>query len=314
MASTPTRIGQVNAAGDNQALFLKVFGGEVLAAFATRTVTLDKHMVRNIESGKSAQFPRLGKNSASYHTPGTQLTGKAINNAEVVIPVDDMLISDVAIANIDEAMSHYDVRSQYAFECADALAQQFDKTVMQVGLNAARTGSNQVTGLPGGTIITSANAKTVGADLATSFFDAAQALDENDVPEQDKRYGFLRPAQYYLLARTTDVINKDWDGRGSYADGSVIRVAGVELVKTNNLPITNVTSQFRADYDVNASTTAALIMHESAVGTVKLIDLAVESTGHRVDYQDTLLVAKQALGHGKVRVEAAVEVRTGTPV
>lgn len=38
----------------DNALFLKVFSGEVLTAFANKTVTMDKHMVRTIASGKSA--------------------------------------------------------------------------------------------------------------------------------------------------------------------------------------------------------------------------------------------------------------------
>lgn len=37
-------------------LFLKVFSGEVITAFEENTVTLDKHTVRTIASGKSAQL------------------------------------------------------------------------------------------------------------------------------------------------------------------------------------------------------------------------------------------------------------------
>lgn len=52
--ANPTRLGQINGAGDVNALFLKVFSGEVLAAFAQQTVMLGRHMVRTISSGKSA--------------------------------------------------------------------------------------------------------------------------------------------------------------------------------------------------------------------------------------------------------------------
>ncbi|MES9289607.1 hypothetical protein ABEQ80_12590, partial [Cutibacterium acnes] len=41
---------------DKLALFLKIFGGEVLTAFARRSVTMDKHMVRTIQKGKSGTF------------------------------------------------------------------------------------------------------------------------------------------------------------------------------------------------------------------------------------------------------------------
>lgn len=53
---TPSRLGQANGAGDALALFLKVFSGEVLTAFAETNVALSRSMVRSIKSGKSAQF------------------------------------------------------------------------------------------------------------------------------------------------------------------------------------------------------------------------------------------------------------------
>lgn len=48
--------GQVNGAGAADALFMKVYGGEVLTAFEETNVVLDKHMVRQIPNGKSASF------------------------------------------------------------------------------------------------------------------------------------------------------------------------------------------------------------------------------------------------------------------
>jgi len=50
--ATVTRIGQINGAGDVDALFLKVFAGEILTAFETACVTLDKHLVRTISHGE----------------------------------------------------------------------------------------------------------------------------------------------------------------------------------------------------------------------------------------------------------------------
>jgi hypothetical protein len=58
MDAIASRLGQINGTGgsyaNDNALFLKVFGGEVLTAFANKVVTMDKHMVRTISSGKSA--------------------------------------------------------------------------------------------------------------------------------------------------------------------------------------------------------------------------------------------------------------------
>lgn len=50
-AYTVSRLGQVNQAGDDKEIFLKVFAGEVLTAFEGSNVTLDKHIVRTIKSG-----------------------------------------------------------------------------------------------------------------------------------------------------------------------------------------------------------------------------------------------------------------------
>jgi len=53
--AVPSRIGQQLGTGDSRALFLKIFSGEVLTTFNTKTVMQEKTRVRNISSGKSAQ-------------------------------------------------------------------------------------------------------------------------------------------------------------------------------------------------------------------------------------------------------------------
>lgn len=52
--STVSRLGQINAGGAADALFLKIFGGEVLVEFERNTVFKDRHFVRQITNGKSA--------------------------------------------------------------------------------------------------------------------------------------------------------------------------------------------------------------------------------------------------------------------
>ena len=71
--TSPSRVGQVNSAGDVDALFLKKFSGEILQTFEESNVFKPLHTVRTIESGKSAQFPVTGIASASYHTPGENI-------------------------------------------------------------------------------------------------------------------------------------------------------------------------------------------------------------------------------------------------
>ena len=101
--ATVSFLGKTNASGDANALFLKVFAGEVLASFQRQNKMLPITMVRSIASGKSASFPLVGLASAEYHTAGAEINGSAINHAERVIHIDDLLISHAFISNLDEA-------------------------------------------------------------------------------------------------------------------------------------------------------------------------------------------------------------------
>ncbi len=313
--ATISDIGQVNNTGTADALFLKVFSGEVLSSFEQATVTADKHMVRTIANGKSAQFPVMGRSSASYHTPGNEITGTALNHAEKIITINDLLISNHFIANIQEAKNHYDVRSVYSSEMGRALAFQMDKHVLQTMVQAAAASANVGdSGYAAGTIITDADADTSATSLISSIFTAAENLDDAYVPSEG-RFCFLKPAQYYLLANATNAVNVDFSGRGSIADGTIPQLAGINLIKTSHLPTANVTGTgvdaggAGGAQVVDASNTVAIITHTSAVRTVKLMDLAVESE-YDIRRQGTLMVAKYAMGHGVLRPEAAVQIQT----
>lgn len=308
--ATVLNIGQVNGAGQTDALFLKVFSGEVLTAFETASVTRDKHFVRTIQSGKSASFPATWKVTGGYHTPGAEIVGQTSNVNERVITIDDLLVSSVFIPNIDEAKNHFDYRSVYSNECGVFLGTNWDKNVLQVGLLAARATAT-VTGANGGTKITSGTDvfKTSGANLVLGLFQAAQTFDEKDIPDSTKKYAFIKPAQYYLLAQVNDLVDKDYNNsNGDKSQGKVYNVGGLELVKTNNLPTTNIATG-PAAYQGDFTKTAALVMTADAVGTVKLMDLSSEME-YDIRRQGTLIVAKYAMGHGILRPECAVELAT----
>lgn len=305
-------IGQVNGAGLTDALFLKVFSGEVLTAFETASVTRDKHFVRTITSGKSAAFPATWKVTGGYHTPGAEIVGQASNVNERVITIDDLLLSSVFIPNIDEAKSHFDYRSIYSNETGVFLGTNWDRNILQVSVLAARAAAT-VTGAFGGTSLTSATTlyKTSATDLIAGHYGIAQAMDEKDIPQANRRYSYIRPAQYYLLAQVDNLVDKDVNNNnGDKAKAKVYEVAGIELVKTNNLPITNIATGPTA-YQGDFTKTAAVITTADAVGTVKLMDMQTEM-GYDMRRQGTLIIAKYLMGHGILRPECAGELRTTT--
>jgi len=305
-----SRMGQINLSNaDNDALYLKVFGGEVLNSFNAECVYQDKQMTREIASGKSAQFPATGTITASYHTPGTQLVGTPIAHNERIITIDDLLLANVFIADIDEAKNHYDVRAEYTRQMGQALAVAYDRNVARVGVLTARA-SATITGNPGGTVINGGvNLRTDGTLIKNFLYAAAQKLDENFAPSTD-RNAFVRPVTYYAAAAVTDLINKDWGGRGSLADGVIDTVAGIKIVKTNNLPNSDESalSTIPSKYRGNFANTAINVFHKGAVGTVRLMNLSMQSE-YLTLFQATNLVARYAVGHGTLRPELSIEGR-----
>lgn len=319
LSASVNRIGQINQSGAVDAIFLKLFGGEVITAFERVNVALQHTLVRTITSGKQASFPSLGTIGAEYHIVGTEIVGKKTNQAEVIFNIDDVLISHTLLPNIDEAKAHFDYRAPLTTEMGRALSKQMDQHILQVGLLAARA-SNVVAGLPGGSVIgkdttgapASADFMTNGDHLAEAIFLAGQTLDEKDVPE-DERVCFVRPAQYNALVKAVKNIDNRWGGRGSFSDGTILKIDNIEIVKTNNLPngvVANgsVAAGTGNRYAGTFTNTAGLVLQRQAVATVKLWDLGMESE-YRVSNQATLLVAKYAVGHGVYRPECAVEIR-----
>jgi len=335
--TTVSRLGQVDLSGDALAIFLKKFSGEVLTTFDESNIMGDKAITKTIESGKSAQFPVTGVASASYHTPGQNIADAGnsylsqIRHAEKIISIDPLLVSTTFISNLDEAMNHYDARSVYAHEIGHQLAVRTDTVKIKTHIAAARASANYTGGKVGDQIDVSAESTTAdstetytAANLQASLFLAAEKMDDNDVPNDGQRFAVLSPTDYYLLVNagvTTSALNRDIGGVGSIATGEIPMVAGINIFKSTHIPTTDLSSTSTGDgasnndvfggsgvgYNGDFSDTVGIVSHPSAIGCVKLLDLAVE-TEYKIELQGTLLVAKYAMGHGVLRPECAFEL------
>ena len=365
----PSRLGQVNLANDVDALFLKVFSGEVLTTFEENNVMMPLHRVRTIQSGKTAQFPVTGVAAAKYHTPGESLltqefddaadtsgTNKYLSkmkHAEKTISIDGVLTASAFLADIDEAKNHYEVRSIYSTEIGRQLAYTADKNLIHTVIAGARTTTDRFGGTLaggddtyGGAVInmgdntnaaaneiqiTSGKIETNGAtpsdstgtSLLNALFMAAELFDSKNVPGEG-RYCLLPPSQYYkLIKENQDAINRDYgnDGNGSTASGVIASVAGIRILKSNHVPsavdlrgtihddagVSNNVFGGTDGYSADFADTCGIVFQTEAVGTVKLMDLSMESE-YYMDRLGTLLMAKYAMGHGVLREEACCEI------
>jgi len=264
----------------------------------------------------------MGRTTAAYHTPGAEILGSDVNHNEKVITINDLLISSAFLSNLEEAKNHWDVRSAYSTEIGRALAFQKDKHVLQT-IGQAAQASASVTGGDAGTVLTntaiaSATAATSANGFIDSLFDAAKTLDDKYVPSEG-RICFLKPEMYYKLANATNAVNVDFSGgaNGGVASGRVLQIAGIKLIAVPHFVTSNVTSGADAGsatqggstpQAVNLTAYEGLVCHPSAVGTVKLMDLATEME-YDIRRQGTLMVAKYAMGHGVLRPESAVGIK-----
>ena len=240
--------------------------------------------------------------------------GQILQKNEKIITIDDLLISHSFISELDQAKAHFDYRNVYSKEMGEALANKVDQHLLQLVCLAARA-AETTSGTGGGNEIVDADAATNADSLVASIFEASEDLDSNNVPESD-RFVVVSPNIYYNIVQSDKILNRDFGGaNGVYADGTVLKVAGMNIVKSNTATTafanhsSDSTTGTNNTYNVAAQATVAVCFHKSCVGTVKLKDLKMESD-YDIRRQGTLLLGKLAYGHGILRPESAVEITT----
>ena len=244
-----TQLGQANLSGDKRALYLKLFSGEMFKGFQNNTIARDLIMKRTLKNGKSLQFIFTGRTKSEFHTPGNSILGDtngAPPVAEKTITIDDLLISSAFVYELDEVLSHYDLRSEISRKIGYALAEKYDRLAFRAVARGARqaspiTATNYVE--PGGTQIrvgstTNDSDAYVAANLVSAFYDAAAALDEKGV-SSDGRVAVLNPRQYYELIQavgSNGLVNRDAQGTALQSGQGIIDIAGIKIYKSMNIP------------------------------------------------------------------------------
>jgi hypothetical protein len=264
LTTSLTRGGQSNSAGDARALYLKLFSGEMFKGFQREAIARDLVMKRTLKNGKSMQFIYTGRTTAEFHTPGNAILGNSDGAppvAEKTITVDDLLISSAFVYELDEVLSHYDLRSEISRKIGYALAQKYDRLIFRALTRGARAASpitkaNFVE--PGGTQIrvgstTNASDAYNSTNLVNAFYDAAAALDEKGV-SGDGRVAVLNPRQYYSLIQaigTNGLINRDEQGDALQKGNGIVEIAGIKIYKSMNIPFF---SQYGTKYGTGSAT------------------------------------------------------------
>ena len=309
--------------------YLKLFSGELFKAYQNKTIAKDLCTRRTLKNGKSMQFIFTGGLEAYYHVPGSPILGATTDAggtanqmpvAEKTIIMDDLLVASTFVYDLDETLANYDLRGEIARKIGYALANSYDQKIFRAAANAAQK-PRAVTGQNSGATIDIAYANRAGqpthsAKLVDAFYAAAQRFDETNVPA-DGRVAVLPPASYYNLITqvSNNVINRDEVGDALQGGTGVYSIAGIRILKSNNLPsaaATHVDGE-NNDYSHTARNFQGIIMHKDSVGCVEAIGPQVQTTSGDVSvmYQGDLIVGRMAMGASDLNPAGAVEIVAG---
>lgn len=313
-------------------LFKVKFATEVETSFKAQTI-MDQFTEKvTIQNGKGYEFPILGDMHAIRHSPGTTLAGQKGTRDKRTINLDKRLVVPKWIPQIDILMDHTNQRSKYASFMAHALATQYDIDLMREVIKGARApatwgdlGTN-VDGVVGGSQIVddafiveatvgSANGVDQAKALAAGIFEAAAEFDKKNIPKNGRNL-MLRPDEYYVLFQNLDLINQWYGGRGSIAEGNILKIAGFNIIENNLLPSDNTDGAVDNEGDldphgVDASQTVAIAFTNESLGTVELQGIFFSEDFHteNISY---LMYATYIVGHGYLRPEACLELKLDT--
>jgi hypothetical protein len=334
---TADRIGQIEGAGDDRALFLKLFSGEVITRIPEQMETKGLTWDKVLRSGKSYQFPYTGTLVPQYHVPGTELVGQTTKNNERVIGLDDLMVVDRFTPKVDTWMKHFDDRAPYAAQMAESLGLAQDINVFLEAIKGARASSIVSTNDADGLVITSDKFQndgvgTVGslddAELLTNIYQAcaqaAKHYKQKRVPKGVKKCLFITWDLYFRILGVVQtngfsLFNKDYHS-GSAESGMIPPLFGITIEGSNNIPQTDLSAIANAQatdgvhfyHKADCSKTVGISIGDKAVATVKASDITIEVDPYSARYKGQLITADYLAGHGYIRPELLVELSLDT--
>ena len=265
------------------------------------------------EALKSASFAVMGRTRAKYLAPGNSLDDqrKKFEHSEKIIAIDGLLTADCLITDIDDAMNHYDVRVEYSRQLGEALAQSADCAIINELANMAAkeapeaeenipdtgAGVDKVKGTGKAFEFETGLAISQSADYGNKIIEgllaARAAFTKNYVPMGD-RYCLLTPEGYSALIKALMPDSANYQALFDPNSGKLQTICGFEVIEVPHLLNDGVDGKHKLNTKFTAAKLQGIVFHRSAVGTVKLKDLAMERA-RRAEYQADQIIAKYAI-------------------
>jgi ribosomal protein S8E len=262
-------------------LALQIYA-KTIAAVERKNVFKELCTVQTIMSGFSHRFNVMGTGidtDVSSFALGSNPAETQLSVNKRDITVDRTLTSRKKIDNWEKKAANFDMVSAAVDQNATSMAIKIDKlvvaelnTAMGEAQLLAEDGSGKVVQDSAGevtdTVIgTGTTAEAKGDALLEAMFAAGSVLEGKDQVGK-QRYFVTSPTMYDKLVLSKKGVNADYNSgaNGSIAEGNVLTIDGVQILKSNNLDT--------APSNISAGTTlAGWFFTEDVIGITELIGL-----------------------------------------
>lgn len=282
--TVPVLPNQVNQQGNENALILEQFTGDVEHTYVSTSV-LEKFFPRKQVKGTNTLTKKaIGRTKLQKLKRGDAPDGTQVDFSKASVTVDTMLLSRHSIWQLDEIFTDIDARKEIAIEQGQEIAEFVDQTISIAAAHAAAATESVFT----------RNGRAPEGHFGATQITLAAPGDENDPakvyaaigrlfstmeetrkvkPQRDGVVLIVRPAIFYLLQQAEQIVN----GEYLTSDGNKLTGVptfsgwGVPVISSENLPNTVIEGHLLSNddndnfYDGDFSTLVAVAVSPKAL-------------------------------------------------
>ena len=286
-ASSQLYPGKQGTASSNVGLWQDLWTGMIWRALRAKTKFTPFIPFRTLTGTNSLSDKYMGGFSVNAVTPGQDFALQTTTFNKKVWTVEVILETCATFDALVKVQGDFDLPGQIGKGQGEAFADKIDKAIAIQGMKAARTSAQSNPTRAGGSVVTlSATNDEKDADKFVAGIEAlVVSMKEKNAFMEGEMKLFMAPAQVSVIRNHDKVISDTFSpGNGDYARAIVHYVAGVEIVETNNLPTTAVSSHVLStsgnsnSFNVSSAEAkiCALMLHPDALIAIQAIPLKPE--------------------------------------
>lgn len=260
--TSPVLPNQINQSGDENALILEQFTGDVEHTFVSMSV-LEKFFPRKPVKGTNTLTKKaIGRTKLQKLRRGDAPDGTQVDFSKASVTVDTMLLSRHSIWQLDEIMTDIDARKEIAIEQGQEIAEFVDQTISIAAAKAAAQTQSAYTqngaapeGHQGATQVTLAAAgdENDPAKLYAAIGKLFSQMEETKKvkPQRDGIILIVRPSVFYTLQEAEQIVNGEYlTSDGNRLTGvPIFKAWGVPVMSSENLPNTEIEGHLLSNDD-----------------------------------------------------------------